>query len=123
MDFISTRNSYDLSQSELAILLGVPVANIQNWEQGRRTQIDSSTITLYELLNEVDEHVNLALLTIACKKHHPSLKDINTLKRVLKKIIKDPLQKSFLEAMLMTSNSQFTPEQLGFITTVTPTAQ
>ena len=36
-DIKKIRNSLDKSQSEFAIMIGVSVAKLQNWEQGRRS--------------------------------------------------------------------------------------
>lgn len=36
-DVRQIRDSYELSQSEFAALLGISVATLRNWEQGRRT--------------------------------------------------------------------------------------
>ena len=40
------RESYDLSQSEFAALLGISVDTLQNWEQGRRTPVGPARILL-----------------------------------------------------------------------------
>lgn len=37
LDVKKIRESYGLSQTELAALLGISVDTLQNWEQGRRT--------------------------------------------------------------------------------------
>ena len=36
-DVRQIREGYQLSQSEFAVLLGVSIKTLQNWEQGRRT--------------------------------------------------------------------------------------
>jgi putative transcriptional regulator len=35
-DVVALRSSYGLSQAEFALLLGISVRTLQNWEQGRR---------------------------------------------------------------------------------------
>lgn len=40
------RESYDLSQSEFAALLGISVDTLQNWEQGRRTPAGPAKVLL-----------------------------------------------------------------------------
>lgn len=40
------RDSYQLSQSEFAALLGISVDTLQNWEQGRRTPAGPARVLL-----------------------------------------------------------------------------
>lgn len=40
------RESYELSQSEFAALLGVSIKTLQNWEQGRRTPHGAARVLL-----------------------------------------------------------------------------
>lgn len=54
MNFANIRKSLNISQSEIAILFGVPPRNIKNWEQGRRDP-DSAAITLYLLIEGKDK--------------------------------------------------------------------
>ena len=35
-DVVKIRHSYDMSQDQFAALLGISVATLRNWEQGRR---------------------------------------------------------------------------------------
>ncbi len=35
-DVVAIRAKYDMSQQEFAVLLGISVATLRNWEQGRR---------------------------------------------------------------------------------------
>lgn len=113
MNFASIRKSLGTSQSEIAILFGVPVANIKNWEQGLRGP-DCAAITLYKLVVEKDQGVLVSMVTVACQKKYTELKDISALKRLITKIIKNSLQRSHLEVTILKSNPQWTPQELGF---------
>jgi putative transcriptional regulator len=37
IDMMRIRKGYDMSQEEFALLLGISVGTLRNWEQGRRT--------------------------------------------------------------------------------------
>jgi len=45
-DVRQLRNSYNLSQSEFAALLGISVDTLQNWEQGRRKPAGPARVLL-----------------------------------------------------------------------------
>jgi putative transcriptional regulator len=45
-DVQAIRDSYQLSQSEFAALLGISVDTLQNWEQGRRTPAGPARVLL-----------------------------------------------------------------------------
>jgi DNA-binding transcriptional regulator YiaG len=45
-DIKQIRSGYQLSQGEFAALLGISVATLQNWEQGRRTPDGPAKILL-----------------------------------------------------------------------------
>jgi len=45
-DVQAIRDSYKLSQSEFAALLGISVDTLQNWEQGRRTPAGPARVLL-----------------------------------------------------------------------------
>ncbi len=113
MNFASIRNGLNLSQAEISILFGVPAANIKNWEQGLRVP-DSAAITLYKLAVEKDQGILVSMITVACQKKYTEQKEISALKRLITKIIKNDLQRSLLEVMILKSNPQWTPQELGF---------
>jgi putative transcriptional regulator len=46
LDVKKMREAYDLSQAELAALLGISVDTLQNWEQGRRKPAGPARILL-----------------------------------------------------------------------------
>ena len=113
MQFASIRRSLNLSQEELSILFGVPVGSIKNWEQSLR-EPDSAAITLYKMVVDKDQDVLVRMATIACQKKYTDLKDIGTLKKMIIKIVKNDLLRSLLEDMILKSNPQWTPQELGF---------
>ncbi len=45
-DVKQIREQYELSQSEFAVLLGVSIKTLQNWEQGRRTPHGAARVLL-----------------------------------------------------------------------------
>jgi len=45
-DVKQIREHYELSQSEFAVLLGVSIKTLQNWEQGRRTPHGAARVLL-----------------------------------------------------------------------------
>jgi putative transcriptional regulator len=46
-DVKKIRESYGLSQSELAALLGISISTLQNWEQGRRKPRGPARVLLH----------------------------------------------------------------------------
>ena len=54
-DVKGIREQFGLSQSEFAVLLGVSVKTLQNWEQGRRTPRGSARV----LLHVAQKHPNV----------------------------------------------------------------
>lgn len=46
IDIKQIRESYDLSQSQFAHLLGISVKTLHNWEQGRRQPVGSARVLL-----------------------------------------------------------------------------
>lgn len=46
LDVKKIREAYDLSQAELAALLGISVDTLQNWEQGRRQPAGPAKVLL-----------------------------------------------------------------------------
>lgn len=93
-----------VSQAEMAVLLGIPVRNIQNWEQSRRVYVGSTTVTLYNLLSFPSTLENL--LTLACQKKYETQEEFFAVMRLIPKIVKDvDQQKEFLK--LLNQNNQF----------------
>ena len=45
-DVKQIRSKYDLSQSEFASMLGISVATLRNWEQGRRAPVGPARVLL-----------------------------------------------------------------------------
>lgn len=45
-DVTQIRESFELSQSEFAALLGISIKTLQNWEQGRRTPRGAARVLL-----------------------------------------------------------------------------
>lgn len=46
IDVKQIRESYDLSQSQFAHMLGISVKTLHNWEQGRRQPVGSARVLL-----------------------------------------------------------------------------
>ena len=53
-DVLAIRESYNLSQTEFAALLGISVDTLQNWEQGRRTPAGPARILLQVVAKHPD---------------------------------------------------------------------
>lgn len=120
MKYVNIRKKLDLSQSEIGILFGVPLGSIKNWEQGLRSP-DSAADTLYRLVEGNDYDTLSTLVHLASNKQYHDLKDIQTVKRLITKLVMDSTCRSLLELTLMNSNRQFTPVQLGFkVTEISP---
>jgi putative transcriptional regulator len=60
MDIKAIRNKLDKSQSEFALMIGVSLATLQNWEQGRRKP-DGPARALLKVASENPEAVSKAL--------------------------------------------------------------
>ena len=60
MDIKAIRNKLDKSQSEFALMIGVSVSTLQNWEQGRRKP-DGPARALLKVASENPEAVSKAL--------------------------------------------------------------
>jgi putative transcriptional regulator len=60
MDIKAIRQRLDVSQSEFAMMIGVSVATLQNWEQGRRTPVGPAR-ALLKVAAENPEAVRKAL--------------------------------------------------------------
>ena len=113
MDYKGIRKSLGLNQPEFAILLGVSVGSIRNWEQGQRNP-ESAGLTLYRLVAEKNNDVLCSLVELACRKQYKELEEIESLKKVITKIIKEKLLCSLMEISFLSSNKQWKPEELGF---------
>lgn len=59
-DVAGVRSSYGLSQEEFAVLLGISVRTLQNWEQGRRRPHGPARV----LLRVAEEHPEALLDTV-----------------------------------------------------------
>lgn len=113
MNFVKIRKSLNLSQVEMALLLGVAPASIRNWEQDLR-EPENAVITLYKLVEPKEQDVLVPMVTIACQKRYAELKDIRSLKKLITKVIQNKLLRSLLQVSILKSNSQWKPEELGF---------
>ena len=60
MDIKSVRNKLHKSQSEFALMIGVSISTLQNWEQGRRKP-DGPARALLKVASENPEAVRKAL--------------------------------------------------------------
>ena len=60
MDIKAIRNKLQKSQSEFALMIGVSVSTLQNWEQGRRKP-DGPARALLKVASENPEAVSKAL--------------------------------------------------------------
>ena len=60
MDIKEIRNRLDKSQSEFALMIGVSVGTLQNWEQGRRKPVGPAR-ALLKVASENPEAVREAL--------------------------------------------------------------
>jgi len=60
MDIKAIRNKLNKSQSEFALMIGVSVSTLQNWEQGRRKP-EGPARALLKVASENPEAVNNAL--------------------------------------------------------------
>ena len=60
LDVKAIRNKLDKSQSEFALMIGVSVSTLQNWEQGRRKP-DGPARALLKVASENPEAVSKAL--------------------------------------------------------------
>ena len=88
----------------MAVLIGVSVASVRNWEQGIRVNVSSSTTVLYNLLSS--PQALEALLTFACGKKYETQKEFFAVTRLIKNIVKDiDQQKEFLK--LLNQNNPF----------------
>lgn len=54
LDVRELRERYDLSQAELAALLGISVDTLQNWEQGRRQPVGPAKVLLQVVAKHPD---------------------------------------------------------------------
>jgi transcriptional regulator with XRE-family HTH domain len=113
VNFSNIRKDLGVSQAEIAILFGVSAASIRNWEQCIRDP-ESAAITLYKLVEEQDKDILVSMVSVACQRRYSELKDIQTLKRLITKVIKNKLLRSLFEVILLKSNSHWKPEELGF---------
>lgn len=113
MEFVKIRKSLGLSQIQLAILFGIPVGNIRNWEQSRRGP-DASAIALYRVIKSKDQGVLEHMVVLASQEKYSELKEVTALKELIGKIIKNELLRSMLELRLLEVNSHWTPEEMGF---------
>jgi putative transcriptional regulator len=52
IDIKSVRKQFEMSQSEMAMFLGISVDTLQNWEQGRRTPQGAAQTLLRVMQNE-----------------------------------------------------------------------
>ena len=120
MDFAGIRkslhlpNQEPLTQKEMAILLGTSVGSVRNWEQAARTSPSGTTITLYRILEKKDKGVLNAFISIAGTKQYEDMEDFQAYRSLITKVIKNKLERALLDMMPIASNSQFTPEQMGF---------
>lgn len=103
MNFIDIRNRLNLSQEEIAILFGISVKNIMNWEQGR-VKPDGSAITLYKLVEIKDKSVLIGMIEVACRGKYENPKDIKTLKSVIAKLITNSFLLESLENIFFKNN-------------------
>ena len=119
MDFVLVRNKLELSQPEMAVLLGVPASTLKGWEQKRRTP-DSAVMTLYRLLvDQKYENVIEAMLIVACEKRYVDISDVRSLLRVVERLVNKPTA-GIMEVAILLKNPQWSPEELGFrVTKVT----
>lgn len=99
MDFANIRNGLSISQEELAILFGISVSNVRNWEQVR-AKPNSAAITLYKLVEAKNQSTLMSLITVACQKKYDELEEIKTLKSLIAKLITSNLCRESLEALL-----------------------
>ncbi len=106
MNFTNIRNGLNISQEELAILLGVSVKNIMNWEQSR-SKPNSAAITLYRLIEGKNQSTLVSMVTIACQKKYKEFKDIQTLWGLISKLITSNLRRESLEILFLENNPQW----------------
>ncbi len=52
IDIKAVRKQFEMSQSEMAMFLGISVDTLQNWEQGRRTPQGAAQTLLRVMQNE-----------------------------------------------------------------------
>ena len=105
MSATEIRKSLDLSQTEIAILFGISVGTVQNWEQGRRMP-DDSAVTLYKLVRMKKKEVFICMVSIACEWKYDNLKDISSVLRLISKVIEDKTLCSELQSILFKTNPQ-----------------
>ncbi len=116
MDPKSIREKHQLSQSEMAVLLGVSVSNITNWESGRRSA-KGATETLYLLVETEDKQDILPLVRIACARKYMSLKEAVAAVRLSQKLCSGVIS-SMLQISVAEHNRQYSYEDLGIRTSV-----
>lgn len=56
-----TRGKLDISQTDFAVLLGIPVSTLQNWEQ-RRTEPDAIANTLIDLIFDDPKEMRVRMM-------------------------------------------------------------
>ena len=112
MSVTKIRKSLGLSQTEIAILFGVSVGTVRNWEQGIRSP-ENSAITLYKLVRMKKKEVFICMVGIACEKKYKNLTEISSLLRLISKVIKDKVLCCELESILFKTNPRGKAKKLS----------
>jgi transcriptional regulator with XRE-family HTH domain len=113
MNYKQIRERIGLTQEEFAVLLGIPLPTIQNWEQGHRKNIDSAAVTLYRLIEKGNPAI-AELVLLACEKKYDNIHDALAVVRLIEKFIKNKSERGLTEVVLFSHNPHFDPEKLGF---------
>lgn len=114
MDFALIRKSIDVvkgfkpvSQDEMAVLLGIPVSSIRNWEQSTR-EPEAAALNLYELICLKNVEVIKAFVTLACMRTYSKLKESQALLRLLLKLFPEEPEYRAYRDLFLKNNPNFT---------------
>lgn len=117
MDFAVIRKSIDVvkgskpvTQDEMAILLGIPVGSIRNWEQ-RTREPETASVNLYELVYLKNGVVIKAFVTLACMRTYSKLKEFQALLSLLAKLFSEAVEYATYKDLFLKNNPNFALKQ------------
>ena len=117
MDFALIRKSIDVvkgckpvTQDEMAVLLGIPVSSIRNWEQLIR-EPESAALNLYELVRLKNMEVIKAFVILACMRTYGKLKESQALLFLLAKLFHEEIERATYKDLFLKNNPNFALKQ------------
>lgn len=110
MNYEDVRVKNNFSQLEMAILLGVPVQDLRDWESAKK-EPDESVKALYQQAENT--LLAFSLFSAACDRKYASIQEIKLVLSLIPRFTPDKLNRAILQMNLIKSNSHFNPKDLG----------